>query len=71
MGWARLRREEIRRYKPAVELELMRRIKAALDPQGPDEPRQGDLEANLNFGKVDLIGARRGGDRLGKIPGEC
>ncbi|MEX2009929.1 MAG: FAD-linked oxidase C-terminal domain-containing protein, partial [Dongiaceae bacterium] len=31
-GLGRLKRDEIRRYKPAVEIELMRRIKAALDP---------------------------------------
>jgi len=31
-GLGRLRREEVVRYKPAVELDLMRRIKTALDP---------------------------------------
>src|SRR5262249_8291520 len=31
-GVGRLRREDIVRYKPAVEIELMRRIKQALDP---------------------------------------
>jgi len=31
-GIGRLRRDDLRRYKPAVELELMRRIKRALDP---------------------------------------
>ncbi|MEX0696946.1 MAG: FAD-binding oxidoreductase [Dongiaceae bacterium] len=31
-GLGRLKRDEIRRYKPAVELDMMRRIKAALDP---------------------------------------
>ena len=31
-GLGRLKRDEIRRYKPAVEIELMRRIKTALDP---------------------------------------
>ncbi len=33
-GLGQLKRLEIRRYKSAVELELMRRVKAALDPQG-------------------------------------
>ena len=37
-GLGQLRREEIRRYKPAVEMDLMRRIKAALDPQGLMNP---------------------------------
>ena len=40
-GVGQLKREELTRYKPAVEVELMRRIKRALDPQ--------DL---LNPGKV-------------------
>jgi FAD/FMN-containing dehydrogenase len=31
-GIGRLRRDDLRRYKPAIELELMRRIKHALDP---------------------------------------
>ncbi len=31
-GLGRLRREEARRYKPAIEMELMERIKHALDP---------------------------------------
>ena len=31
-GLGRLRREEVRRYKPPVEIELMRRVKQALDP---------------------------------------
>jgi FAD/FMN-containing dehydrogenase len=31
-GLGRLRREEARLYKPAVEMELMRRIKQAIDP---------------------------------------
>ena len=38
MASGRLRREEIARYKPAIEIELMRRIKAALDPQGIMNP---------------------------------
>jgi FAD/FMN-containing dehydrogenase len=33
-----LRREEARRYKPAIEFELMERIKAALDPKGIMNP---------------------------------
>ncbi len=37
-GLGQLRREEIRRYKPAVEIELMRRIKAALDPDNIMNP---------------------------------
>jgi FAD/FMN-containing dehydrogenase len=31
-GIGRLRRDDLQRYKPAIELELMRRIKQALDP---------------------------------------
>jgi FAD/FMN-containing dehydrogenase len=37
-GLGRLRREEIARYKSEVEIELMRRIKAALDPRGIMNP---------------------------------
>ncbi len=37
-GIGQLRREENRRYKPAVELALMRKIKAALDPRGLMNP---------------------------------
>jgi FAD/FMN-containing dehydrogenase len=37
-GLGRLRREEITRYKSEIEIELMRRIKAALDPQGLMNP---------------------------------
>ena len=37
-GLGRLRREEIARYKSPVEIELMRRIKAALDPRGIMNP---------------------------------
>jgi FAD/FMN-containing dehydrogenase len=37
-GLGQLRREEIRRYKPAIEIEMMRRIKSALDPQGIMNP---------------------------------
>ncbi|MBM3504801.1 MAG: FAD-binding oxidoreductase [Alphaproteobacteria bacterium] len=33
-GLGRLKREEIRRYKPPLELELMRTLKTALDPKG-------------------------------------
>ena len=33
-GIGQLKREEMQRYKPAIDLELMRRIKQALDPQG-------------------------------------
>jgi FAD/FMN-containing dehydrogenase len=33
-GVGQLKRDEIARYKPAVEIELMRRIKRALDPAG-------------------------------------
>jgi len=37
-GLGQAKREEIRRYKPALELELMRRVKAALDPLGIMNP---------------------------------
>jgi len=37
-GLGRLRREEIARYKSGIEIELMRRIRAALDPQGIMNP---------------------------------
>jgi D-lactate dehydrogenase (cytochrome) len=37
-GLGQLRREEVRRYKPAIEFELMERIKAALDPKGIMNP---------------------------------
>ncbi len=33
-GIGRMKREEIVRYKPAIELELMRRLKRSFDPQG-------------------------------------
>jgi D-lactate dehydrogenase (cytochrome) len=32
-GIGRLKREEIKHYKSALELELMRKVKAALDPE--------------------------------------
>jgi len=37
-GLGQLKREEIRRYKSPLELELMRKIKAALDPHGIMNP---------------------------------
>ncbi|OGA44415.1 MAG: hydroxyacid dehydrogenase [Betaproteobacteria bacterium RIFCSPLOWO2_12_FULL_63_13] len=37
-GLGQLRREEIRRYKSALELDLMRKLKAALDPLGIMNP---------------------------------
>ncbi len=37
-GLGQLKREEIKRYKSALELDLMRRIKSALDPQGIMNP---------------------------------
>jgi FAD/FMN-containing dehydrogenase len=37
-GIGQLRREEIRRYKPPVELDLMAKVKAALDPKGLMNP---------------------------------
>jgi D-lactate dehydrogenase (cytochrome) len=37
-GLGRLKREEITRYKSALEIELMRKVKAALDPQGIMNP---------------------------------
>ncbi|MDR2111925.1 MAG: hydroxyacid dehydrogenase, partial [Candidatus Accumulibacter sp.] len=37
-GIGQLKREELRRYKSAVELDMMRAIKRALDPQGLMNP---------------------------------
>ena len=37
-GLGRVKRESIRRYKPALEIELMRRLKEALDPAGLMNP---------------------------------
>ncbi|HWA42440.1 MAG TPA: FAD-binding oxidoreductase [Hypericibacter adhaerens] len=37
-GLGQLRNEEVRRYKPAIEFELMQKIKAALDPKGIMNP---------------------------------
>jgi FAD/FMN-containing dehydrogenase len=37
-GLGQLRREEVRRYKPGIEFELMERIKAAFDPKGTMNP---------------------------------
>jgi FAD/FMN-containing dehydrogenase len=37
-GLGQLKREEIRRYKSPLELELMRRIKRVLDPNGIMNP---------------------------------
>jgi FAD/FMN-containing dehydrogenase len=37
-GLGQLRREEVLRYKPPIEMELMRRIKAALKPKGLMNP---------------------------------
>jgi len=37
-GLGQLKREEIKRYKSALELELMAKVKAALDPQGLMNP---------------------------------
>ena len=37
-GIGQQKREELVRYKSAVELDLMRAVKAALDPAGPFNP---------------------------------
>ncbi len=40
-GIGRAKREEARRYKSAVEIDLMRRVKEALDPLGIMNPGKG------------------------------
>jgi len=45
-GVGQLRRDEILRYKPPIEMELMRKVKAALDPLGIMNP--GKLIARMN-----------------------
>jgi FAD/FMN-containing dehydrogenase len=37
-GVGRLKRDELPRYKPAIELELMARVKRALDPESLMNP---------------------------------
>jgi FAD/FMN-containing dehydrogenase len=37
-GLGQLKRDEIRRHKPAIEFELMRTLKSALDPKGLMNP---------------------------------
>ena len=37
-GIGRLKREELRRYKAPLEMDLMRAVKRALDPQGIMNP---------------------------------
>jgi FAD/FMN-containing dehydrogenase len=37
-GLGQLKRDEIARHKPAIELDLMRAVKRALDPQGLMNP---------------------------------
>jgi len=45
-GVGQLRRDEILRYKPPIEINLMRKVKAALDPLGIMNP--GKLIARMN-----------------------
>ena len=53
-GIGRLKRGELKRYKGAVELDLMRRVKQALDPQGIMNP--GKVLPDLEKGEPTLRG---------------
>ena len=46
-GIGKLKRGELARYKSDVEFDLMRKIKAALDPKRHHEPRKGPLMSDL------------------------
>ena len=54
-GLGQLKRTEILRYKSAVEMDLMRAVKQALDPARPDESGQGALRRSGGFTRAGAL----------------